>query len=116
MPWYVSLELTQHSNIYIYYSAYILIIYLYLFKLIYWVIALLARLFEEYESYSTHPGVCVGVGVRVAPSLMCCMQVDHSSVTIRCIAFKSSTMLPNNKNQVIFSPAFYASYGPFFTF
>ena len=37
------------------------------------VLRFLARLFEEYESYTTHPGV--GVGVHVTPWLRFCMQV-----------------------------------------
>ena len=58
----------------------------------------LDRLFEKYESYSTPPGVCVGVRVRVTPWLRLCMQIHifhHSSVTTTCIALKLSTMLPN---------------------
>ena len=55
----------------------------------------LTRLFEEFESYSTHPGA----GVRVTPWLRFCLQVHHNSVTTRCIALTFSTMLPNNNSQ-----------------
>ena len=54
----------------------------------------LARLFGEYESYSTHPGV----GVRVTHWLRFCIKVHilhHSLVTTRCITLKLSTRLPN---------------------
>ena len=49
----------------------------------------LTRLFEEYESYTSHPGV--GVGVHVTHWLRLCMQVLNTT----CIALKLSTTLPN---------------------
>ena len=52
----------------------------------------LARLLEEYESYTTHPGV--GVGVHVIPWLRFCMQVLLFKNTT-CIALKLSTTVPN---------------------
>ena len=79
---------------------------------------LLARLFEEYESYTTHPGVGVGVSVDATPwprfvmqvlkYYMYCIETFYNPTQLSlgpgfsckylnttCIALKLFTTLPN---------------------